>query len=279
MSMPAFKRARRTVSIKKVQNDKITKADVKEIVRKAMANETEMKYAIAGFDNVAIKAAIPSGTVTSGVGNFFRLMPDVYQSTTGGAGNAYNERIGNEIVLKEMDIHGYVNFAPAAVTGVDYKNAKLAVRVMILRAKAGTDPALIFNNMPTDSLIRFGNNTSGVAGPTSYDGFPLDSFRDINTDVFTVNYDRVHQLDAPTTLAGSSSVTISAVPTGLKMIRHKIKFGKNGLKLFYSQSSDRQPNNNPYFMVIGYSSLTQAVVPDDDIVRATFNITSSYTDS
>lgn len=66
-----FKRARRTVSVKKVQSDKLSKADVKEIVRKAIANETEMKYAIAGFDNVAIKSAIPSGIVTSGVGNFF----------------------------------------------------------------------------------------------------------------------------------------------------------------------------------------------------------------
>lgn len=197
-------------------------------------------------------------------------MPDVYQSTTGGAGNAYNERIGNEICLKEMDIQGFLNYAPAAVTGVDYKNAKLAVRVMILRAKAATDPALIFDNMPTDALIRFGNNTTGVAGPTSFDGFPLDSFRDLNTDVFTVNYDKVHYLDAPTTLAGTTSVTISAQPTSLKIFRHKIKFGKNGLKLYYSQASDRQPNNNPYFMVIGYSSLTQGVVPDDDIVRATF---------
>lgn len=274
-----FKRARRTVSVKKVQSDKLSKADVKEIVRKAIADETEMKYAIAGFDNVAIKAAIPHGLVTSGTGNFFRLMPDVYQSTTGGAGNAYNERIGNEICLKEMDIQGFLNYAPAAVTGVDYKNAKLAVRVMILRAKAATDPALIFDNMPTDAIIRFGNNTTGVAGPTSFDGFPLDSFRDLNTDVFSVNYDKVHYLDAPTTLAGTSSVTISAQPTSLKILRHKIKFGKNGLKLYYSKSNDRQPNNNPYFMVIGYSSLTQGVVPDNDIVRATFNITSSYTDS
>ena len=274
-----FKRARRTVSVKKVQSDKLSKADVKEIVRKAIADETEMKYAIAGFDNVAIKAAIPHGLVTSGTGNFFRLMPDVYQSTTGGAGNAYNERIGNEICLKEMDIQGYLNYAPAAVTGVDYKNAKLAVRVMILRAKAATDPALIFDNMPTDAIIRFGNNTTGVAGPTSFDGFPLDSFRDLNTDVFSVNYDKVHYLDAPTTLAGTTSVTISAQPTSLKILRHKIKFGKNGLKLYYSKSNDRQPNNNPYFMVIGYSSLTQGVVPDNDIVRATFNITSSYTDS
>lgn len=274
-----FKRARRTVSVKKVQSDKLSKADVKEIVRKAIADETEMKYAIAGFDNVAIKAAIPHGLVTSGTGNFFRLMPDVYQSTTGGAGNAYNERIGNEISLKEMDIQGFLNYAPAAVTGVDYKNAKLAVRVMILRAKAATDPALIFDSMPTDALIRFGNNTTGVAGPTSFDGFPLDSFRDLNTDVFTVNYDKVHYLDAPTTLAGTTSVTISAQPTSLKIFRHKIKFGKNGLKLYYSKANDRQPNNNPYFMVIGYSSLTQGVVPDNDIVRATFNITSSYTDS
>lgn len=279
--MPAYKRARRTVSsVARTSVDQpISKAEVKEIVRKAIANETEMKYAIAQYNNVDLKAEIPYDAVINGGGNFFKLMPNVAQSTTGGAGSAYNERVGNEIMLKEIDIRGFLNYKAANVVGTAYKNAKIACRVMILRCKEATDPILLFNNMPTDKLIRFGDNTTGAGGPTSYDGFPLDSFRDLNTDLFSVNYDKVHYLNAPATLAGSSSVTTSNVPSGMKMIDHKIKFGKNGLKLCYSLSTDEQANNFPYFMVIGYSSLTQPLVPDDDIITGTFAITSKFTDS
>ncbi len=261
------------------RNSKRFEKSVKKIVTQQLSQELEEKHAITEYSNVPLLPEIPFGVVLNGQGNFFKLMPEIFQSTTGGAGSAYNERIGNEINLKELEINGFLNFGPAAITGVDYKNAKLACRVMILRAKEVNDQELLFDNMPTIGLIRYGEQATGAGGPVPYFGLPLDSFREINRDVFSVRYDKVHYLNAPATLAGATSVTTSNVPSGLKMIKHTMKFGKNGIKLKYSGSTDTQANNFPYFMVIGYSSMSQNAVPSDNLIQATFQMRSKYTDA
>ena len=254
---------------------------IKDVVRKQLSDEIEEKNAITDYAGIPILTTIPSGVVLNGQGNFFKLMPEIFQSTTGAAGSAYNERIGNEICLKELDIHGYLNYVPSNVPtiSINPENAKLAVRVMILRAKEVNDQELLFDNMPTDALIRFGTQSTGAGGPVPYQGLPLDSFRDINRDTFAVRYDKVHYLNGPTILPGTSSPNLGLVPSGLKIMRHKLTFGKNGLKLRYTASTDTQANNFPYFMVIGYSSMSANAVPANGLVQATFNISSKYTDA
>lgn len=268
--MPQYKKRTKRVPLDK---------KVKQIVRQELSEELEEKHAITEYSNVPILPVIPSGAVINGGGNFFKLMPEIFQSTTGSAGSAYNERVGNEINLKEVEISGFLNYGPAAVAGIDYKNSKLAVRVMILRAREVMDQELLFDNMPTDGLIRFGEQSTGFAGPIPYQGLPLDSFREINRDIFAVRYDKVHYLNAPALLTGVTSVTTSNVPSGLKMFKHKLTFGKNGLKLKYSASTDTQANNFPYFMVIGYSSMAQNATPDNNLIQATFQMSSTYTDA
>ena len=254
-------------------------ARVKDIVQEELKDELEEKQCITEYSNVPILPDIPSGVVLNGQGNFFKLMPQILQSTTGAAGSAYNERVGNEIRLKELDINGFLNFGPATISGLDYKNSKIAVRVMILRAKEINDQALLFDNMPTDTLIRLGSQTGGTGGPVPFSGLPLDSFRDINRDTFSVKLDKVVYLNAPALITGVTSVTTSNVPSGLKMFRHKMRFGKKGLKLTYSASSDREANNFPYFMVIGYTSMAQNQVPDNNLIQATFQMSGKYTDA
>ena len=277
--MPAQKRVRRTLTTEPVvAKASLTVNDVKKIVRKELSDELEEKHAITQYENVPLNAAIPSGVVVNGAGNFFKLMPEVTQSTTGSTGTAYNERIGNEINLKELDIRGYLSYAGAIANTVN--ESKLAVRVMILRAIDVNDQDLLFDNMPTGSLLRFGNQTGGTGGPTGFTGFPLDSVRDINTDQFQVNYDKVHYLNAPLVTVGTSAVTYSTgYPSGLKMIEHKIRFGSKGLKLKYGSRFDREPQNFPYFMVIGYTSMGDGAVPPDNQCRATFSVVSSFTDA
>ncbi len=261
-------------------NSKRFEKSVKEIVRKEINDEVEEKNAITQYNNVIMNAAIPSGVVLNGQGNFFKLIPEIFQSTTGGAGSAYNERIGNEICLKEIDIHGFLNSRQDIVNLVSNpENVKLAVRVMILRAKEINDQEVLFDNMPTDTLIRFGEQSTGFGGPTSYQGLPLDSFRDINRDTFAVKYDKVHYMNGPTLFPGTTSPDVSQIPSALKLFRHKLKFGKKGLKLKYSASTDTQPNNFPYFMVIGYSSMSSNATPSNNLVATTLNISSRYTDA
>ena len=253
---------------------------VKNIVRKQLEEEIEEKHAITEYESIFMKSAIPVGVVLNGQGNYFKILPEIDQSVTGEAGRAYNTRIGNEINLKSIDLNGYLSYANSNAAQTDYENAKLAVRVMILRAKDSNDQELVFDDMPTDSLLRFGNQAaSGTSGATNFSGFPLDSFRDINRDTFSVRYDKVFYLDAPVLLPGSTAPDLSVVPSRSKMFRHKLQFGKNGLKLKYSVQQDVNPNNFPYFMVVGYTSMSSTGTPSDNLVRMTLSCVGTYTDA
>lgn len=265
---------------KKMKNTKRFEKSVKEIVAKELKEELEEKHAITEYADVFINRAIPSGVVLNGSGNFFKILPEIDQSPTGEAGRAYNTRIGNEICLKEIDIRGHISYANSNTGQNVYQNGKLAVRVMILRAKAINDQELLFDEMPTDTLIRFGSQAAGSAnGAGSFGGFSLDAFRDLNRDTFAVRYDKVIYLDAPVLLPGSTQPDLSVIPSRSRLFNHKLKFGKNGLKLKYSVQADVNPNNFPYFMVIGYSSMSSGSVPSNQLVRATISCVGTYTDA
>ena len=178
---------------------------VQEIVQKELKEEIEEKHAITEYESIFMKSAIPAGVVLNGQGNFFKILPEIDQSPVGEAGRAYNTRIGNEIKLKEINLNGYLSYANSNAAQTVYENAKLAVRIMILRAKDSNDQELVFYDMPTDTLLRFGNQSATAGnGATNFSGFPLDSFRDINRDTFTVRYDKVIYLYAPVILPGST---------------------------------------------------------------------------
>ncbi len=253
---------------------------VKEIVTDMMAEEIEDKHAITEYADVFINRAIPSGVVTNAGGNFFKILPEIDQSTTGEAGRAYNTRIGNEITLKSIDLKGHISYANSNTGQNVYQNGKLAVRVMILRAKAINDQELLFDEMPTDTLIRFGSQAAGTPnGAGSFGGFSLDAFRDLNRDTFSVRYDKVVYLDAPVILPGSTQPDVTVIPSRSRLFEHKLTFGKNGLKLKYSVQADTNPNNFPYFMVMGYSSMSSGTIPDDNLVRVTMSCVGNYTDA
>ena len=265
---------------KKNTNSKRFEKNVKAIVHKELAEEIEEKHAITEYADVFCKKAIPSGVVLNGQGNFFKILPEIDQSVTGEAGRAYNTRIGNEINLKEIDIKGHFSYANSNVGQNVYENAKIALRVMILRAKEVNDQELLFDNMPTDTLIRFGSQAAGLPNGTgSFGGFSLDAFRDLNRDTFSVRLDKVIYLDAPVILPGATQPDVTVIPSRSKLFFHKLKFGKNGLKLKYSAQADTNPNNFPYFMVVGYSSMSSGLQPDDNLVRATISCVGTYTDA
>lgn len=256
---------------------KSTKKQIKDAVYKELSKQLELKNCVNDYSNIPINRAIPSGVVFNAQGNFFRLLPQIQQSTTGAAGAAYNERIGNSISLKHIDIHGFLTYANAKTQEIDLVNAKLAVRVMILRAKEVNDIGVLFDNMPTDVLLRQGFD-AGTGGPAPYSGFVLDSFREINRDAFSVRHDEVYYLNSPVITPGSTVPDVSLVPSGLKMFKKRLSFGK-GLKLNFSGPADTSPNNFPYFMVIGYSSMGAAGTPDNQLVNCTVSCTGAYTDA
>jgi len=286
------KRARRTVSslpslkdFKFPEKKGMSPYELRKIIRKELSNELEEKHACCDYQNIAIQRNIPSGVVFNAdeigsTGNFYKILPEITQSITGETGRAYNTRIGNEITLKEIDLKGFLSHADDATNDISLPNSRLAVRVMILRAKEINDGQLLFNNMPTDTLLRFGNwDSTGNAGPTNFGGFVLDPFRDLNRDTFSVRYDQTFQVDAPVLIGGLSSTTAGVIPSTTKFWQHKLKFGDKGLKLKYSQETDLEPNNFPYFLCVGYSSTTGTTGPENNKVRMTLSCVGTYTDA
>ncbi len=267
------------------KNSKRFEKSVKDIVHKELQEEIEEKHAICEYQNIAINRAIPSGVVVNAdqigsTGNFYKILPEIEQSATGEAGRAYNTRIGNEVCLKEIDLHGFLSHTDDATSDISLPNSRLAVRVMILKAKEINDGEVLFDNMPTDTLLRFGNwDATGNSGPSNFGGFVLDPFRDINRDTFAVRYDKTFQVNAPVVITGLTSTTAGVIPSTTKVFRHKLKFGKRGLKLKYSAQSDLEPNNFPYFLCVGYSSTTGTSGPENDKVKMTLSCVGTYTDA
>lgn len=251
--------------------------EVKKIVRNEIDDDLEDKCAIVSYEDKSLTASIPSGLVFNDQGSFYRLLAPVSQSTTSEAGRKYNTRIGNEITLKHIDLHGYLNYAYDSVGTSAPQNAKLAVRVMIVKAKKYGQYDVALDAMPTDVLLQTSSNASGNVG--GYAGNPLDSFATINRDAFSVRYDKVHYLNAPTITYGTTSTNTTTNPSALKMFRHRMNFGKNGLKLTYSNTDASEPENFPYFMIVGYSSMVTNVIPGDGLVRFSMFSKASFQDA
>lgn len=259
-------------------NSKRFVKSVQAIVRRELSEELEEKQAIVQYDNVPIQRNIPSGLVLNGQGNFFRLLPPITQSTVGEAGRAYGERIGNEISLKKLSIKYFCNYNSPDALEIRPQDHKIAVRVMILKCKLYNDVNKAFDDMPTDQILRFGN-TVGVTGPGPFEGDPLDLQSQINRDIFSVRYDKMHVLTAPVNISGATGVDLIAEPSGLKFGEKTLTFGKNGLKLKFASNTDAVPNNFGYFMVVGTTSLSAPSRPASLLCNMTVNCNAIYTDA
>ncbi len=80
------------------RKSKNTKA-IKQIVQEELQRELEDKVAVIGLNDVDIPTpSIPNGNVAASA-NIIRIFPLIDQGD-----GQYNERIGNEIRLKHLDI-------------------------------------------------------------------------------------------------------------------------------------------------------------------------------
>lgn len=264
---------------KQPRNSKRFEKSVKAIVNQELSEELEEKISIVEYPNQVPSKEIPFGVIGAQQ-NVFKLLPPINQSQTGEAGAKYNQRVGNEINLKSLDIDGFINYRfPLTDSSIAYQDAKLAVRVMIVRAKQYNDVAKAFADLPTNVLINNGSQLSSHVGP--YGGYTMDSFRSINRDAFAVRYDRVHYLNAPVEIAGGATLSsdFGVVPSGLKLFKHRLTFGQKGLKLKFSNQQDSEAENFPYFLLIGYSSMSGTARPTDGLIDLSITSMGRYTDA
>lgn len=258
-------------------NTKRFEKAVKAIVRDEIDDALEDKTAYQEYLQTILNRNIPSGIVANG-SNVFKILPQITQGD-----GRFNERVGSSLRLKEIDIQGFLHYFPNFATDVLPADKKLAVRVMILRCKEynAVDKALA--SLPTDKLLIGGSadvKPFDAEGANDGGTGPMDPFRHINRQVFSVRYDKIHYMNAPFYDPELTLVNTTSQPSSLKMWSHKMTFGKNGLKLRYSDDLDSDANNFPYFLCIGYASMSNAAItPSNGIVHSTFTTRAKYEDA
>jgi len=240
---------------------------VKAIVRDELAVESENKVAVIGFNDIDVNtAAIPNGDVATST-NFIKLMPLISQGN-----GQYNQRVGNEIRLKSLEIKMLLNLALADLTTTQTKNTAIGVRVMILRQRDQNSQLGVIGDFKGDKLMELGNIIN--PGPGAFAGDTFNLVQKINREQFVVRYDKTFQLDAPHRFDNTGV----QFPTKTKVMKHTLRFGKQGLKLTFGDANSESLTNFPYIMVIGYASTATSSTPDDDLVRYSYSSNANYTD-
>jgi hypothetical protein len=252
---------------------RMTANAVKEIVRKELKEELEEKTAVIGVSDATVTtAAIPNGDVTSS-GNVVKLFPSITQGT-----GQYNDRIGNEIRLKHLDIKMLLNYALPDLSTATNEDTALGVRVMILRQKDDNAAAQAIENFQGNKLLE---NGVGTAGPKQFTGQTFNLVQKINREQFSVRYDKVHNIKVNyrQSSGGATAVSQSFFPPTTKVISKRLTFGKRGLKLTYGDGASEEPSNFPYLLVIGYASTVSSSVPSAGILRYSYSANAKYTDA
>ncbi len=265
---------------KSAPNSKRFQKSVKAIVREELKEEIEDKQAIISYDNNTITPNIPSGDVQSS-NNYMRLLGPIDQvsfalpTATAGEQGGYNMRVGDEIMLKHVDIKGFVSMNDLTIA--QQQNCRVGVRVMILKQRDENTDVGFASNSHANKLLM--NAELSVPGPGSFTGRPLNSIQAINRDLYAVRYDKTFYLAQ--SLDGDGQATNNGGPTKptLRFFQHKLTFGKRGLKLKYTDGNSDTPNNFPYVMVVGYTNLVDNQVATNGQVNITMSSVATYTDS
>ena len=251
--------------VKKTTRDKNFEKKVKQIVR----NESvigERKTAVIGLTDENVDTPnIPNGDVSSS-SNFIKIMPDITQGT-----RQYNNRVGNEIRLKSLDIKILMNLSATNASVTNATDSALGIRVMILRQKDQNSQGVIFD-FQGNKLLE--NGVIGTPGPAPFNGETFNLCQKVNREQFSVRYDKVFYLDSPLRLSNST-----ALPPKTKVMQHTLRFGKQGLKLTFGDAASSIATNFPYIMVVGYASTVSALTPSSDLVRYSYTANANYTDA
>lgn len=250
---------------------------VKEVVREQLTKELEEKTAVVGLDMTQVDfPGINNGNVSANT-SFIELFPSITQGT-----KQYNSRVGNEIRLKHIDLSMLLNYNLLGnrIAEDSVQDAGIGVRVMIIRQKDHNSSEAALEDFQGKKLLENGAITT--PGPASFTGVPFNLMQKINREQFAVKYDKVHYLNASYVNSGGTipnPTNAPVVPPKIKVIKERLTFGKNGLKLTYGDSASTLPTNFPWFMVLGYASTVSPTKPSEELISYSYSANAAYTDA
>lgn len=244
--------AKRTkFSKKNKKSDKKSKGklfkNLKKEIKSLIHKSTETKYAAVTNDPVDTIVKYNSGITTGGDLNL--LIPPI------APGVGQQQRIGMKLRLQTCRVKGYVrlDYSVLADAG-STKMPAVAVRVLAISIKRNTQ----FSSMVSNGAGILGELLRKGQTLTSFQGRLSDLFAEINTDQFTVHYDKVFYLnqDNLSSLTNINNTTKDAI----KFFDFNVPCRNKELKYGEANSSDNGLNNisfNPV-LTMGYTYLDGA---------------------
>lgn len=265
---PRALKSRPTKRLFKRPISKLTRT-VKTIVKKALDKRIEDKE-VCNTDQYmeiyqALNTSITGNTVVS-------LSPTIVQ------GVGENGRIGNSVKLKKLFLRGYMSIYPQNTLSVITNSQAIEqvgqwnVRLFIGKLKnAISSPT----TLDFDKLLRTGAAQSPFNSSTS-----LSLLRTVNTEYFTVYYDKIHKI-------GIQSGNNVSVATGFHNNDYKLsKFIKLNLTKFmkktliFNDDGNNNPSNTALYMWAGLvDSIGSQYSSPDALVQLSYDLEFSYEDA
>lgn len=206
--------------------------------------------------------------------NLHRIIPNIQK------GVEENERIGEQINAKSLVLKGIMKFNYETQEGSP-NMSNVAVRVMCLSLKTSPSWQQSLSNMTNslENLLRRGATT------VPFKGYLEDIYSPVNTDLFTVHYNKVFYINQSYFVQiGTGGGPVSAdLKNTVKFFTIKLKVKNKLLKYSnaFGANDDLLPSNYSPFFIAGYSYLNGASPDGQEAaqLKITYNTELKYEDS
>lgn len=263
-------RPRKSRTTKFAKKKKTTKKPMKRISKqiRTISRKIEDKQAFTYITSTAFNSGIDSP------GDMIQIVPNIAQGT------ADNQRIGDQITAKSMNIKGFLRFLPQPTSAINNSQyGQVAVRLMVLSLKQAANYDTAVNTSSSlATLLKKGGTTTYFTGVIS------DLYAPINTDVFVKHYNKVFYLNQSYMLQPVGAANQSALAVDIsKLVRFfniKVPCRRKTLKYDRGVSSALLPTNFAPFLCAGYVYLNGAS-PDilSTNLQVSFDVALNYEDA
>lgn len=241
---------------KKVYGEKA----MKELIRQEVSEGRELKTAVLKRDIYPVVGLVSTDA------DIHPLMPFVYP----GLGD--NQRTGGQILLKKLRIEQVVTGDFSIGTGS--RVSTWLIRDLILRDRSQSASILLADDTNFDY-----NNLLEVTSPIT--GTLASYLSPVNRNGYAVRQDDRFKINM--SVNSPAWPTGSPLPQGVHTSVKEITFGKNGLKLNYSDNDvlNGTPENFPYFKIVcGCAAQNPQELPGIETnVQFQTVLTAYYTDA
>jgi hypothetical protein len=157
-----------------------------------------------------------------------------------------SNRIGNEIRVQSLYIRGVLTFALNMTAIAD---TRIGVRLLIVKAKRFMDWNAAATDFATSYVRLLEGVTTGFQGELSQFNTP------INKDYYSCIYDKKYIFTQSQTAGGPTTEVFNCS----KFVNIKVPYSRRKLT-FDDNYLGGDPDNYPYFMLVGYTKLDGTTV-------------------